>query len=220
MSRLTATFIALALAGAISATAQSPQSNGAPTTAPAEVSAKSEVLPKGTRLMGKLTTKLDTKHTQTGQPVVIEVSKDVKSGDRVVLKKGSQIKGTVTQVQPFSKGKSSATLEITLDTVALKGEEQFSNHFAIYALSAKLEEQPGDIYTGKKNMATSAGISGQTSAPTKLDISPETTGIYGFDGLELHPLVRMTPPTASVTSSTGNIVLERETTFVMESLGQ
>ncbi len=220
MSRLTATFIALALAGTISTTARSAQSNSAQAGALAETSAKSATLPKGTRLVGKLTTKLDTKHTQTDQPVVIEVTKDVKSGDQILLKKGSLIKGTVTQAQAFSKGKSDAAFEISLDSVVPKGGEPFLDHFAVYALSAKLEEQPGDLYTGKKGMATSASISGQTSAPKKTDITPETTGIYGFDGVQLHPLVRMTPPTASVNSSTGNIVLEKETTLVLESLGQ
>ncbi|MGB2662852.1 MAG: hypothetical protein WAK48_02535 [Candidatus Acidiferrum sp.] len=217
MSRLTATFIALALAGAISSPAQSTQSKEAQASAAAE---RTENLPKGTRLMGKLTTKLDTKYTQAGQPVVIEVAKDVKSGDQIFLKKGSLIKGTVTQVQAFSKGKSDAAFEISLDRVVPKGGEQFPDHFAIYALSAKLEEQPGDMYTSKKGLATSAGISGQAGAPKNTDITPETTGIYGFDGVQLHPLVRMTPPSASVNSSTGNIVLEKETTFVLESLGQ
>lgn len=107
-----------------------------------------------------------------------------------------------------------------MDRVVPKGGEQFPDHFAIYALSAKLEEQPGDMYTSKKGLATSAGISGQAGAPKNTDITPETTGIYGFDGVQLHPLVRMTPPSASVNSSTGNIVLEKETTFVLESLGQ
>ncbi|MGB7729303.1 MAG: hypothetical protein WBL50_14825 [Candidatus Acidiferrum sp.] len=217
MSRLTATFIALVLAGAISSPVQSAQTKETQASAAAE---RAETLPKGTRLIGKLTTKLDTKHTQTGQPVVIEVTKDVKSGDQILLKKGSLIKGTVTQVQAFSKGKSDAAFEITLDSVAPKGGEQFPDHFAIYALSAKLEEQPGDLYSSKKGLATSAGISGQTNAPKNTDITPETTGIYGFDGVQLHPLVRMTPPTASVNSSTGNIVLEKETTFVLESIGQ
>ncbi len=217
MSRLTATFIALALAGAISSPAQSVQSKEAQASAAAE---RAQTLPKGTRLLGKLTTKLDTKHTQTGQPVIIEVTKDVKSGDQILLKKGSLIKGTVTQVETFSKGKSDAAFGITLDSVVPKGGEQFPDHFAIYALSAKLEEQPGDMYTGKKGLATSASISGQTNAPKNTDITTETTGIYGFDGLQLHPLARMTPPTASLSSSTGNIVLEKETLLVLESVGQ
>ncbi|MGB2635993.1 MAG: hypothetical protein WAM58_18840 [Candidatus Acidiferrum sp.] len=217
MNRLTATFIAVALAGTISSPAQSAQSKDAQASAAAE---RAEALPKGTRLMGKLTTKLDTKRTKVGQPVVIEVSKDVKSGDQTLLKKGSLIKGTVTQVQAFSKGQSSASFEIALDTAVPKGGQQISNHFAIFALSAKVEEQPADIYNDKKDLATSASISGGVNAPRKMDISPESTGIFGFDSLELHPLAHMTPPTASVTSSTGNIVLERETTFVLESLGQ
>ena len=109
MNRLTATFIAVALAGTISSPAQSAQSKDAQASAAAE---RAEALPKGTRLMGKLTTKLDTKRTKVGQPVVIEVSKDVKSGDQTLLKKGSLIKGTVTQVQAFSKDNPAPRLRL------------------------------------------------------------------------------------------------------------
>jgi len=109
--------------------------------------------------------KLDTKHTKPGQSVVVEVTRDVKSGDQVVLKKGSLVKGTVTEVQAFSKG-SSAQLEIAFDRVAAKDGEQIPAHFAVYALAAQLEKQPGDIYAtqGYKGLANSASVSGQGCA--------------------------------------------------------
>jgi hypothetical protein len=121
MSRFAATFIALAPAGA---------------TSPA----KSESLPKGTRIVGKLTTKLDTKHAQAGQPVVIEITKDVKSVDQILLKKGSLIRATLAQVQSFSKGKSSAALELALDGVVPRGGEQFTVPAIASAASSKMPE--------------------------------------------------------------------------------
>lgn len=227
MRRLAAIFIALALAWAISTGAQSTQSNTsqAPPQASAlpETSAKPATLPKGTRLLGKLTTKVDTKHSKIGEVVVVEVTKDVKSGEQIVLRKGSLVKGTITQVQAFSKGKSKAELEIVLDNVVPKTGEQFSNHFAIFALSAKLPQKPDDFYAsgGRGALAKSASVSGgQVGGANDADVTPETTGIFGFDGVELHPLVRMTPPTAAVNSSSGNIVLENGTEIVLESLGQ
>jgi len=97
--------------------------------------------------------------------VVVEVTRDVKSGDQVVLKKGSLVKGTVTEVQAFSKG-SSAQLEIAFDRVAAKDGEQIPAHFAVYALAAQLEKQPGDIYAtqGYKGLANSASVSGHGCA--------------------------------------------------------
>jgi hypothetical protein len=219
MSRIPAAVITLCLACAISTAAQT-------TPAPAQASAtpaaaSSAALPKGTRIVGKLTTKLDTKKAESGQPVTIEVIKDVKSGDQVLLKKGSQIKGTIANVQA-AKGKSASELDIVLDTVVPKDGQQFTNHFGIFALSAKVEKQPDDIYNsgGTQRLAASAGISGQTVAPHDTDITPQTTGIFGFQNVELHPLIKMTPPTASVSSSSGNFVLDKETQLVLESVGQ
>jgi hypothetical protein len=221
MSRIPASVVTLCLACVITTAAQS---NPAPAQASAATAAtaSSAALPKGTRIVGKLTTKLDTKKVESGQAVTIEVTRDVKSGDQVLLRKGSQIKGTIANVQA-AKGKSNAEMDIVLDTVIPKDGQQFTNHFGIFALSAKLEKQPDDIYNsgGKGKLANSAGISGQTVAPHDTDITPQTTGIFGFQNVELHPLTKMTPPTAGVNSTNGgNFVLDKETAVVLESLGQ
>jgi hypothetical protein len=225
MKRSAATFVAVTLAWAVSAVAQSAQTTAPQTSAQASASAdassKSPALPKGTRLVAELKTKVDTKHTKAGDPIVVEVKGDVKSGNDVVLKKGSQIKGTIGQVQEYSQGKGSE-VDIVFDSVVPKSGGEFPNHFAVFALAAKLEKQPDDIYSsgGTKRLGTSAGISGQVQAPRDQDITPQSTGIFGFDSFELHPLVGMTPPTATVNSRSGNIVLEKGTTLVLESVGQ
>jgi len=92
-------------------------------------------------------------------------------------------------------------------------------------LAAKLEKQPGDIYAtgGYKGLASSASTSGRAGGAADsggVDVTPQTTGIFGFDGVELHPLVTMTPPTAAVNSSSGNFVLNSGTEIVLESVGQ
>jgi len=226
MRRLAATSIAFTLAWAFSIAARPATNNASQTpsqsSTPAETSTRAVGLPKGTRFIGELKTKIDSKHAQPGQAIVVEVSKDVKSGDQVLLSKGSLIKGTITQVQAFSKGHSGAELDIVLDTVAPKNEQPITNHFAIFALSAKLEKQPDDINEagGKGRMATSASISGQVVAQHDLDLTPQSNGIFGFTDVELHPLTKMAPPTAAVNSSKGNIVLDNGTRFVLESVGQ
>lgn len=218
--------LVMGLSFAISAGAQTAQNNAtqAPSTQTGGAATPTESTSplKGTRFVGKLTTKLDTKHAKVGQPVVVEVKKDVKSGDQVVLKKGSLVKGTVTQVTPYAKGSSAAELDIAFDNVGEKGGEQIPAHFAIYALSAKLEKQPDDMYNsgGTKQLATAASISGKVDAPRDNELTPETTGIFGFDDLELHPLVKMTPPTSTVNCKSGNIVLENGTEMVLVFVGQ
>jgi len=223
MTRYAAVLLGLSLSCAISAGAQTSNPSETP-EAQANVAApaNAESPLKGVRLVGKLTTKVDAKHAKVGQPVVVEVQKDVKSDGQVVLKKGALVKGTVTQVTPYAKGGSGAELDISFDGVSEKGGQQIPAHFAIYALSAHLEKQPDDMYNsgGKQRVAAAASISGQVKAPSTDDLQPDTTGIFGFDNLELHPLVKMTPPTSTVNCKTGNIVLEKETGIVLVFVGQ
>lgn len=228
MRRLAATLftLALALPWAISTEAHSSQGNASQT--PAQTSASSATPAdegarlKGTRLVGKLTTKLDTKHSKPGESVVVEVQKDVKVGDQVVLKKGSIIKGTLAQVTTYSKGSSNADLELVLDSVVPKEGQSFSTHLVIYALAAKQEQKPEDMYStqGRKGLANAASISGQVNAPTASDLTPETTGIYGYQSVELRPMGKVNPPTSTIVSNSGNIVLEKETGLVLAFVGQ
>ena len=227
MRRTIAAFVGVGLSWswAIAAGAQTAQRNAtqAPAAQPAATAPSAAASPlKGVKFVGKLTTKLDAKHAKVGQPVVVEVKKDVKSGEQVVLRKGELVKGTVTQATPYSKGGSGAELDISFDSVGEKGGEQIPAHFAIYALSAHLEKQPDDMYNsgGKKQLATSASISGRVQSPRDNEFGPETVGIFGFDDLELHPLVKMTPPTSTVNCKSGNVVLENGTEMVLVFVGQ
>jgi hypothetical protein len=226
MKWLAATLItfAVGLACVISAGAYFSQGNASQTTTQtgASTTATNQEGLKGIRLVGKLTTKLDTKHSKSGQDVVVEVQKDVKAGDQVVLKKGSLIKGTLTEVTPYSKGSSNGELDLVLDSVFPKQGQTISTHLVIYALAAKQEQKPEDIYAtkGYQGLANAASVSGQVEAPTASTLSPEATGIFGFQDVELHPLGKANPPTSTIVCKSGNIVLERETGLVMVFVGQ
>jgi hypothetical protein len=178
---------------------------------------------KGKGVVGKLTKAIDTKHAKAGDPVTVEVTSDVKSGSAVVLPKGSVIKGTIAQVQSFSKGKSGAELDIVFDTVVPKNGGQTSTHLLIYALAAKMDQAPTpeDIYAtqGYKGAANSAAISGHAGGPNGNQLTPESTGIFGFDDLELHPAAQTNPPTSSITCTKKNISLENGTHIVLVFAG-
>jgi len=172
--------------------------------------------------LGKLTTKLDSKHSKDGQEVIVEVTKDVKSGEQLLLAKGSLITGTISKVQSYAKGSSSAEFDIIFEKVIPKSGQQYPTHFALYALSAKLESQPADMLgsKGKQGVAMSAGISGDVKAPHDTSMTPQSTGIFGFQDVVLRPLVSMSPPTCQLSSPSGNMVMEKGTEVVLESLGQ
>jgi hypothetical protein len=224
MRRLAIAVIILAARGAISPGAQSIQTPATDATVKntAVDPANLGTILKGKGIVGKLMKTISTKSAKNGDVVEVEVTQDAKSGDQVLLQKGSLVKGTIAQVGAFSKGKSGAELEVVFDVVAPKTGEQISTHLIIYALAADVPAQPDDIYSakGKQGLANSASISGQAGGPNGVELSPQTVGIFGFDNIELHPLARKDPPTSSVNSAKGNITLDKGTKIVLVFVGQ
>jgi len=227
MRRLTIVAIILAITAVISPRAQATQSSTSPvqatSTTPDKNSDKLGTLLKGKGLVGKLTKAVDTKHAKVGDPVTVEVTEDVKLDGQVLLQKGSLVKGTVTQVQSFSKGKSNAELDFVFDTVVPKTGEQTSTHLLIYALAAKMDHAPAPEDLGARKglagVANSAAISGHVGGQYPDVITPETVGIFGFDDLELHPGSRPNPPTSSVSCAKRNISFESGTHIVLVFAG-
>jgi hypothetical protein len=221
MTRLGAVVI-LALAWAASGAAQSGNTSDA--TAQSDTAAKtsssSATLPNGTGIVGTLSTNLDSKHSRVGERVEVEVTQDVKPGDRILLRRGSHITGQITDVNAFSKGSDNAAIEIVFDNVLPKGGEQISIHLAIYALAAKREDMASDLQDGRGLNATStrAGVAGgMLSAPAPL--RPDAKGIFRIDGMSLQPIAKDKPPTSLLHSDSRNIHLEKGTEIVLVVVG-
>jgi hypothetical protein len=221
MTRLGAVVI-LALAWATSGAAQSSHTSDA--TAQSDTAAKasstSATLPNGTGIVGTLSTNLDSKHSRVGDRVEVEVTQDVKPGDRILLRRGSHITGQITQANAFSKGSDNAAIEIVFDHVVPKGGEQISIYFAVYALAAKREDTSNDLQDGRGLNATStrAGVAGGIlSAPAPL--RPDAKGIFRIDGMSLLPIAKDKPPTSLLHSDSRNIHLEKGTEIVLVVLG-
>lgn len=227
MRRLTIAATLLLLAWVTYAGAQSTPSASSQTPVKSgsseEGSANLGSVLRGKGVLVKLGEKIDTKRAKAGDEVTAEVTQDVKLGDQVLLQKGSLVKGTITQVQAFSKGKSGAELDIVFNNVIPKAGEQSSTHLLIFALSAKMDQAPPpeDIGStkGKQGLANSAGISGQVGGPYATELTPETVGIFGFDDVELHPAARLNPPTSTINCAKRNIVFEKGTKMVLKFAG-
>jgi hypothetical protein len=224
MTRLGAAIV-LALVSVVSAGAQSapgdptdapPQSNLPPKNASASLS-----LPNGTGIVGALTTNLDTKHSKVGDRVEVEVTQDVKPAGQVLLRRGSHITGQVALAYAFSKGDSTAKLEIVLDKVVAKSGEQISTYLAIYALAARNDPTKEDLQDGRGLNATStrAGINGGLGRPGDGLLKPDTKGVIGLESLRLTPLARDNPPTSLVRSESKDVRLEKGTEIVLVVVG-
>jgi hypothetical protein len=220
MKRLAAA-VTLALISAVSAVAQSAPGNSPQSNLPLKNASASLSLPNGTGIVGALTTNLDTKHSKVGDRVEVEVTQDVKPAGQVLLRRGSHITGQVTLAYAFSKGDSTAKLEIVLDKVVAKSGEQIPTYLAIYALAAKNDPTKEDLQDGRGLAATStrAGINGGLGRPGNGLLGPDTKGVIGLESLRLTPLARDNPPTSLVRSESKDVRLEKGTEIVLVVVG-
>jgi hypothetical protein len=152
--------VTLALVWAVSVGAQATPSNPPDTppqsNPPVSGSRDSLSLPKGTGIVGILSTNLDTKHSKVGDRVEVEVTQDVNRGGDILLRRGSHITGNVTLAYAFSKGDSTAKLEIVFDKVVAKSGEQIPAYLAIFALAAKNDPTADDVQDPRGLNATAA----------------------------------------------------------------
>lgn len=85
--------------------------------------ALARVIPEGTALALELRTSLSSASSQAGDLVVARLTEDVKVGDRVVLPRGSEVRGRVTAVVESGKVKGRARLAFELDRVVVGSRE-------------------------------------------------------------------------------------------------
>jgi len=220
MKRLGAA-ITVALISAVSAVAQSAPGNSPQSNLPLINASASLSLPNGTGIVGTLTTNLDTKHSKVGDRVEVEVTQDVKPAGQILLRRGSHITGQVALAYAFSKGDSTAKLEIVLDKVVAKSGEQIPTYLALYSLAAKNDPTKEDLQDGRGLAATStrAGINGGMGRPGNGLLGPDTRGVIGLESLRLTPLARDNPPTSLVRSESKDVRLEKGTEIVLVVVG-
>jgi hypothetical protein len=80
------------------------------------------VVPAGTALSVRLTTGLDSKNNQAGDPFVGTLEHPVAAGDKVAIPQGAEVKGKVTKAVPSGRLKQRAELWITLTELTVKGK--------------------------------------------------------------------------------------------------
>ena len=81
------------------------------------------IVPAGTSVTVSLGSALGSKLSQAGQTFTGSVSKDITVGNEVVIPKGSNVSGTVTDAKALGKFKGGAVLGIRLDSINLNGTD-------------------------------------------------------------------------------------------------
>lgn len=93
-------------------------------------------LSSGTTINTELQTTLDARKCHPGQRVVARTTQDVKQDGHVVLRKGTQLIGHVTEAQASTKANAESSVGIVFDEAVMKKGEEVPFHATIQALAA------------------------------------------------------------------------------------
>jgi hypothetical protein len=83
---------------------------------------------------GELVNKLDSKTAKTGDSVVVQIKKPVKTPDGIEIPKGSKLVGHVIAAQPSQAGQNSQ-VALAFDRVEVKGGKTMPIHSQIQSIS-------------------------------------------------------------------------------------
>ena len=148
-----------------SKSASASASNG--TSASGNAGGSSLTLASGTAMQATLVTPLDAKRNKPGDPVVAKTTQDVKQGGQVVLKKGSQLKGHVTQAQARSSQSAQSTLGVVFDSAVPKnGHDPMPVNLSIQALAATQNQAAASLGDDQATLGSTgqAGFTGSGAA--------------------------------------------------------
>jgi len=81
------------------------------------------VVPAGTSITVSLGSALGSKLSQSGQTFTGTVAKDIMVGNEVVIPKGANVSGTVTDAKPLGRFAGGAVLQVRLDSINLGGSD-------------------------------------------------------------------------------------------------
>ena len=134
------------------------------------------VVPPGSALRLTLETGLSSANSKEGELVVARLAEDVKAGEQVALRRGTELRGHVTAAVPSGRVKGRARLAFSLDTLVVDGRERpiEVRDIDITARSAKGRDAKvigggagaglilGAILDGKKGAAIGTLVGGAT----------------------------------------------------------
>jgi hypothetical protein len=112
-----------------------------------EVKRKPLVVPAGTAITVSLGSALGSKLSQSGQTFTGTVAKDVVAEDKVVIPRGAEVTGTVTDAKPLGKFKGGAELQLRLDSIKV-GRSEMPVQAEAQTFSAKGKGKRSAVMTG------------------------------------------------------------------------
>ncbi|HKV91360.1 MAG TPA: hypothetical protein VJW20_02305 [Candidatus Angelobacter sp.] len=149
-------------AGTSTSTNQTANAGSAANVGSAANLGSAAALGSGTTMQAELTKSIDAKKAKSGDQVTAKLTQDVKQNGKVVLHKGSKLRGHVTEAQAKSKENAESKLGIVFDKAELKGGQEVAFNGVIQALAPPVS---GSLSLANDESSNMGGMSAP-SAPS------------------------------------------------------
>jgi len=180
---------------------------GASASTSANVGQNSATLENGTKIDAKLDSALDVKKNKVGDRVEARSTKDVRQGDKVVLKKGTMLVGHVSEVQARTKEQSQSHLGIVFDHAVMKDGQEVPFNASIQALAAA--QSTTDAAVGSDDTFVPVGAVGGASGSARGGLLGGASPVGGAAGGTLNTATSATGRAGgtvdAVAHSTGSV---------------
>ena len=152
-------------------------------------------LQSDTQLAAQLQNALDTRHAKVGDRVILKTTQAVKQNGQVVIQKGAQLIGHVTDVQPQTKSNGESHLAMVFDRLR-------SGSIEVPISASILSVTQARAHAQSNNSSIDSDLMGQSSASTRSSSAGRTSsggGLLGGVGNTVGGAVNTT------TSTVGNV---------------
>jgi len=173
-----AVLLSIALAGlAVGQKAESRGNASAGSNASASKQGRQIGLQSGTQLSAQLENTLDARHAKPGDRVVMKTTQAVKQDGRVIVPKGAQLIGHVTEVQQRSKSNAESSIGVVVDRLRTGSTETPITASILSITQARSQAQASNNdLLGSDTMA-------QSSSSSRSGVSSPSSGQRGGGGL-------------------------------------
>src|SRR5690242_20551440 len=197
------------------------------TSSPSQVAETSQ-LPAGSTIPVTLVKGIDARKNKAGDNVIARTTEDVKSEGHVLIPRGSQIIGRVSEAKAQSTEEPESVLGIIFDQAVLKGGREIPLALTIQAIAPARSETSDPSDMPRMTAATAgglgggrplgpmsdpnAGVPGRVESPSSVyvpegqltpqgGLTPSCHGVLGIDDLALAPESPDSSPSSSSSSS-------------------
>jgi len=208
--------------------------------------AESSQLPVGSTIPVTLVKGIDARKNKAGDNVIARTTENVNSEGHVLIPRGSQIIGRVSEAKARSKVEPESTLGIIFDQAVLKGGREIPLALTIQAIAPPKPENssdPSDLprmtaataggLGGGRNLGPmsdpNAGVPGRVESPNSVyvpdgqlspggGLTPSCHGVLGIDGVALSAENTNSSRGSLIISERHNVHLDARTQMMLRAL--